>query len=538
MRVQGANFRELRGFSNLVIEDLPSNARLVVLAGPNGTGKSSVFDCFRVWQGRNDINWDQHYHVKMGAAPRQSGPSQADVTFHGTPAPINADDVHRAFYFRTAYRVEADFSSSSIVGATPTLPSLSGRIHRMSDTDTTVSSNYQFLLTRAVRELFDGDDRSTRSLREDLVGPIRRAMQRIFPNLDVENLSHPLEGGGFYFSKGTSRRWHYKNLSGGERAAFDLLLDLAVKREVYSDTVYCIDEPENHLNTRVQGPVLRELIDLLPPESQLWIATHSIGMMKEARNRQEKCGDVVFLDFESANFDQPTVLRPLNVDRSFWYRTLRVAVDDLADLVAPSQVVMVEGRPKWESGRSRNVEFDASCLRKIFDRQYPDTEFVSVGSSTNVEGDALHLSGYTSIIAPGASVLRVVDRDERSPEEVKLLNDDGIRVLRHRDLENYLLSDETLQALATEKGDLSAGSEAIARRDFLLQENAKNGSPDDDIKEISGQLYLWLKDRLNLHQVGNTSVAFLRDTMTQYVTPETRIYRELEEDIFGKSDTS
>ena len=33
---------------------------------------------------------------------------------------------------------------------------------------------------------------------------------------------------------------HYKNLSGGEKAAFDLLLDLHVKKKYFPDSLYCI----------------------------------------------------------------------------------------------------------------------------------------------------------------------------------------------------------------------------------------------------------------------------------------------------------
>ena len=88
--------------------------------------------------------------------------------------------------------------------------------------------------------------------------------------------------GSFTFSKGDIKNFLYENLSGGEKAAFDLLLDVIANREVYDDSLYCIDEPEAHLNTRLQGKVLGELYRLIPNHSQLWIATHSIGMVRKA----------------------------------------------------------------------------------------------------------------------------------------------------------------------------------------------------------------------------------------------------------------
>ena len=46
MRIQNIRLKNYRRFTELTIGDLPATARLVVLVGPNGTGKSSVFDSF------------------------------------------------------------------------------------------------------------------------------------------------------------------------------------------------------------------------------------------------------------------------------------------------------------------------------------------------------------------------------------------------------------------------------------------------------------------------------------------------------------
>ncbi len=48
-------------------------------------------------------------------------------------------------------------------------------------------------------------------------------------------------------------------------------------------SLYRIDEPEIHLNTKVQRTLLRELFRLIPENSQLWLATHSIGMVRAAQ---------------------------------------------------------------------------------------------------------------------------------------------------------------------------------------------------------------------------------------------------------------
>ncbi len=78
-----------------------------------------------------------------------------------------------------------------------------------------------------------------------------------------------MSGGTFFFSKAGQADFHYKNLSGGEKAAFDLILDLAIKAATYDDTVLIIDEPELHLNPRLQASLLQELLNLTSPDGQL-----------------------------------------------------------------------------------------------------------------------------------------------------------------------------------------------------------------------------------------------------------------------------
>ena len=48
MRIKSVHLHDYKRFTDLRIVDIPESARLVVLIGPNGTGKSSVFDGFIV----------------------------------------------------------------------------------------------------------------------------------------------------------------------------------------------------------------------------------------------------------------------------------------------------------------------------------------------------------------------------------------------------------------------------------------------------------------------------------------------------------
>jgi len=360
MHVKEARITDFRRFTDLSITNLPESIRLVVLAGPNGNGKSSLFDAFKQW-----INpWIGGYPHDPAYNWRKDTEGSVSVDFH---RPLSNDRtlMRNLFYARSAYRNEPDFQVDGLrpVGSALDAPKAS----RMIEQDSTVKDNHQRLVSIMNGNLFDGiyNTMSGEAIVESVIGEVRDSMLRIFPNLRLTSVGKPLVDGSFYFTKGTSANFHYKNLSGGEKAVFDILLDLIVKRGEYNDTVYCIDEPETHMNTRIQGKLLDELLALIPENSQLWIASHSIGMLRRAKDIQtEHPGTVAFLDFEQ-DFDQPVILQPTVLDRNYWKRTLHVALDDLASLVAPSQLVLCEGRALGPRS-SPAAEFDSTCYRTIF----------------------------------------------------------------------------------------------------------------------------------------------------------------------------
>ena len=311
------------------------------MAGPNGSGKSSLFDAFSVWQQAQSfgVNWDKSYYNRDKAV--SSWTNQVKPTFYSGEA------SNKTFYLRSAYRNDPEFEISSLQKLADANSTI--RVRRMIEQDGAVSQNYQRLASNAFQDAFDRADgtQTLQEFRENSIGEISRAVHSLFPDLDLNTLGNPLIEGTFRFTKGLIDGFSYKNLSGGEKSAFDLLLDMLVKRKTFDDTIFAIDEPEAHMNTRLQGVLLGELYKLIPDGSQMWIATHSIGMMRKAKDLYIKNpGDVIFYDFEGHNYDAAVTLKPVRPDRAFWQRILRVALDDLADLVAPREVVLCEGNPK------------------------------------------------------------------------------------------------------------------------------------------------------------------------------------------------
>ena len=407
------------------------------------------------------------------------------------------------------------------------------RVRRMIETDSAVSQNYQRLASAAFEDAFDrmNETKTLKQFRDAVIGEISEAVSRLFPDLTLETLGNPLEDGTFHFTKGTATGFSYKNLSGGEKAAFDLLLDMIVKRRKFDDTVFGIDEPESHMNTRLQGALLGELYDLVPAGSQLWVSTHSIGMLRKARELHKLHPDqVIFLDFEGHDYDQRVVMSIVAPTRAFWERVLRVALDDLSDLVAPSEIVLCEGNPKGPIP-GKNEEHDARCYECIFGDEFSDLKFISAGNSHDVAGDRLKFAVAFPKIIKGIKVRRLIDRDDHSRQDADEFKKEGIWTLSERHLESYLYDEEVLAALYQQRGALLKFTQLQSARLKALSDSHARGKPIDDVKSAAPQIYNFIRKDLNMTAVGNDQMAFARNVLAPLIRPGMQTYAKLKTDV-------
>ena len=311
---------------------------------------------------------------------------------------------------------------------------------------------------------------------------------------------------------------------------FDLILDFVVAKRTYDNTIFCIDEPEAHMNARLQAELLSVLYELVPDNCQLMLATHSIGMMRRARDIEAaNSGSVAFLDFEDRDFDMPQVIEPTVPDRAFWRRAYDVALDDLAALVAPRRVVICEGQPK-AGNPVNNYSHDARCYETIFENEFPETRFVSMGNDREVSGDKHGLAQALLSIVDGLEVVRLIDRDDQSGDQIIDAAANGVRVLSRRNLESYLFDDQVLRALAASVEKEDKTKELLAKKRSICA--AKTDAPPDDLKPASGEIYNACKNILHLTQCGNNAKTFMRDTLAPLIKPGMVVYDELKRDIF------
>ncbi len=507
-----------------------------MLLGINGSGKSSLFDAFN--HRRRGI-FVEYYHTKVqDDAPNQVSGLRPTVTvdYHEGSPP----NPKRAFYIRSAYRNDSHFQSTNINVSQNVEEEEYARLELLVNDDPRVRQNYNRIVFNAVSEVFkSGEDEvrvSRKEIRETLIGPLRESMQRVFSDLVLRGVGDPQNGGTFLFEKGRANGFPYVNLSAGEKDAFDLLLDIHLRRDTFSDAVYCVDAPDLYMHTKLQGCLLEELVRLIPETSQLWIAPHSLGMINKAMQlpRNPTCS-VVFLDFSGHDYDKPVALKPIVVNRLYWKKILAVAVDDLASLVAPSRVVICEGRPLGTDGKAPRREYDAKCLGRIFSEEFPETEFVSVGNADSVIMDNLALGASLKKVIAGMQLIRVIDRDGCTEREIADLARDGVRVLRRRQLENYLMDDDVLKTLCDQLGKSEKLEELRAAVAKAFESCKLRGKESDDAKAAAGPFFSDAKKILEMQNLGSNWEAFFCDHMAGALRPGLPAYNELKVDIFGEA---
>lgn len=531
MKIDRIRLNQFKRFTELTIKDIPAEAKLVVLVGPNGCGKSSLFDAFKAWHLYRAYGFgiDDNYY-KRNLNDHFDLFHSVSIYFHDNMVnTMQRSLLQQSFYFRTAYRNSPKISIDYLQSIPSPLDNIESRM--MIENDATVDENYQRLLSATISKIYNqnNNDKTVHELRDELISMIREPLHRLFPDLLFTELGVVPDKAEFYFEKGITRHYGYEKLSGGEKAAFDLLLDCVIKNQYYTDTVYCIDEPETHIHTSLQAKLLSELFNLIPGNSQLWIATHSFGMMKEAKHLSESHpGEVVFLNFDGHDFDQPVTITPSTCDSVLWNKMLEITLDDYADFVGPETVVLCEGSP---TGNDRK-QFDSVCYNTIFGNNHPSTLFYSIGGCNDVIKDTQKML-FIRTLSPKTNVIRVIDRDDRSDEEIERLNGDNIKVLSRRNIESYLLDDEVLTKWCITAGQPDKTPDLLQIKTEALTNSKNRGRAPDDLKSASCEICDKGKRLLGLTRCGNDADAIMRDTLSKLITPDMAVYLELEKDIFS-----
>ena len=543
MKIKEIKLEGFRRFKNLTIKDIPEEARLVVMIGPNGSGKSSVFDAllrFRYSSGQILGSVPDSYLIRFDLSEEafeelefeESEFEEPEVIFHTDP-PNDRDAFRRSIHVRSAYRNDAlDQSRSYLSKTNPLIQEL--RFRRLAENDQAVASNYDRILSLWVKRVSarKKNGETADQIEDELYGQLQEAIQELFkdPQLTLIGLGNPENGKVFEFDKGTSSGFSYENLSSGEKAALDLILDMIVAKPEFNDTIFCIDEPEAHIHTKLQGPLLEQLYKLIPENSQLWIATHSIGMVRKAQDLWSEGTNkgkdlVVFLDFgeKGLDFEKKETITPTSPNPDLWARTYDIALGDLAKLVAPKRIVLCEG-----------TNFDADCYNKIFGIHYPETRFIPIGGSEDVQKADTYLIPVIKAVAEGVKILKLRDRDEADEVEIEENKKKGIRTLSRRNIESYLLDDEVLTKFCEDHKIPDKVQDLLNARQAALKDSIAEGKPSDDLKPTAQKVHVTAQKALRPVLIGNKSRGFMKSHLAPCIQPGMAVYEQLHKDIFGE----
>ena len=334
--------------------------------------------------------------------------------------------------------------------------------------------------------------------------------------------------GTLYFKKSDHPiEFEFNVLSSGEKEVIDILLDLYLRKDEYTDTIFLLDEPELHINTAIQKKLLLEINKLVGENCQLWITTHSIGFLRALQEElNNECQIIQFP--EGVNLASTIqVLNPMKKTMSKWKQIFGVALDDLTHLICPKQIIYCEGRDEpGPLGEERG--FDAIVFNNIFSEKYYQSLFISSGGNTELDQRSqIGLLILTKVFST-IEILVLKDRDissgrnnSENDRQVYLKNSpENYRVLKRWEIENYLFDKEVLSKYCA--------INALTFNEFEYDKFITNIN-DQNIK---GE-YQRIKNFCGINT--NISSEKFKLNLSSLISEDMSVFKELENCIFSNS---
>ncbi|AEI50828.1 AAA family ATPase [Runella slithyformis] len=449
MRITNLKIENFKRFTDLSIEQIPESAKLVLLIGSNGSGKSSVFDAFD-WLKKNVYHFSvgpgkkDYYQKKAEIDPSVKVILSDGVTIHKKDFAKEIDNYR--FIGRSSNRIVPhitnQYNPEEIVKDTDAPKSYI-------ENDTRFTNDvYSYIqqINNALREpVFSGRSADTYQIFQDFIAPLNTSLLTILgeegrTTIQIAEFEDagPQKNAKLIFKKGESKI-NYDLLSHGEKQIVILLLNFIVRRKYYEDAIIFIDEMDCHLNTSIQYRLLEEIVTKwIPDSAQLWTASHALGFIDYA-NKSEQAA---IIDFDLLDFDLPQVLFP-QPKSSLEVYEIAIPKVVLFELMKDRKLVVCE---------NQNDEYYNLLL-------LPDTIFVGVKDARDV---FLH-------IKRDARYHSVRDRDFLSDEEIKRIREEypNHHILEYYDFENYLYHPDNIAEIAPEGFSIEKYIEEISAQKKL-----------------------------------------------------------------------
>ena len=525
---------DYKRFHDLTIDLSDDPKRIIALVGPNGCGKSSVFDGMLF---RNNIYGvignkgakDYNYH-SMSQKPNFNYLNiiieLEKSSFAELQQQRRVDGTENTmFSFRSPYRYNSNLKVSESRATTEIRLNNYGA-SASSDLDDKMEENYRRLNIKYNRYL-NSQDCTPSQAKAKIIGDLNSSLINCL-DLQITSIGNIEAGEGtLYFKKSDHPKdFEFNVLSSGEKEVVDILLDLYLRQDEYNDTIFLIDEPELHINTSIQKKLLLEINKLVGPDCQIWLATHSIGFLRALQeDLKDECQIIQFKKGINWASDVQT-LTPIKKSLSNWKEIFETALDDLTGLVSPKRIIYCEGKDK-PGANGLEKGFDAKVYNNIFGEKYHDTLFISSGGSTELDQrSGIALAILTKVFSD-IKILVFKDRDVSSGKpnnendrQVYLdTNPKNFRIMRRWEIENYLFDKEVLSAYCS-KFELVF--------DETEYDKFVTNITDQNLKDETGRI----KNYCGITTSINPEIFKL--TLSECVTEEMNVYKELEGCIFRR----
>lgn len=534
MRIKKIHLKNgYKRFFDLTIDLGDNPARIIALVGPNGCGKSSVLDGMMFHNNAHgqigNKGAKNHEYHSMNRTPNYNHQNVLIDFAEGNYQELRTKKAasgheNTMFSFRSPYRYNSSLKVHNSQ-ATPEIRLNNYGASTSSDLDDKMEENYRRLYVKYNKYLHEMDCTPSEAKRK-IIGDINYSIQKCL-DLEIFSIGNiEASQGTLYFKKlDHPSEFEFNVLSSGEKEVIDIILDLYLRQEEYTETIFLLDEPELHINTAIQKKLLVEINRLVGIDCQLWVTTHSIGFLRALQDEfKNECQIIHFTNgLELAS--KAHTLVPMEKTAVKWRQIFSVALDDLAQLVSPKRIIYCEGRDKpGRNGLERGL--DANVFNNIFSENYHESLFVSSGGNTELDQRSEIALSILSKVFSDIEILVLKDRDISSgkvtTQNERLLylqnNPRSHRVLDRWEIENYLYDKDVLKKYC--------GSNGLFFDDVEYDKFVVN-IKDQNLKDETGRIksICGITTSINAEQ--------FKLTLSTYISEEMVVFRDLETCIFG-----
>jgi AAA domain, putative AbiEii toxin, Type IV TA system len=520
-------------FFDLTIDLGDEPKKIIALVGSNGCGKSSVLDGLlfhsNAYYGSigNKGAKDNLYH-SMNQSPvfdyNNVIIELKDSDFGGVLNKKNTTGNQKTmFSFRSSYRYNSNLKITNSQ-AMPEIKLNNYGASASTDLDDKMDENYRRLNIKYNKYLNDSDIKPSEA-KLKIIGDLNKAISNCL-DLKISSIGNiEASQGTLYFIKNDHpKEFEFNVLSSGEKEVVDILLDLYLRQEEYNETIFLLDEPELHISTAIQKKLLLEINKLIGNNCQLWLTTHSIGFLRALQeDLKDECQIIQFNGTMNLASTKQTLV-PMKKSIANWRKIFEIALDDLAHLVSPKQIIYCEGR---DSVGNNKIErgLDAIVFNNIFSEKYHETLFISSGGNTELDQRSDIALAILTKVYSSLEILVLKDRDmssgkltTASERQIYLdSNPNHHRVLKRWEIENYLYDKEVLKKYCDDKSLLFSEIDYDAFVTNITDQNLK-----DETNRIKN--YCGISTSVNPET--------FKKMLSNYISEDMVIYSELEDCIF------